>query len=90
MLVRQLYHSCSFAFIFEYDFVSLAFADFDEAHVDEGFEQELALHFIDPDGEVSNEAILSDDGDLLVFILDLLGLVLDLGEHGQSGSDFLL
>lgn len=50
MLVAEFDASGRFSAVFDGDGLFVFFADFEEAEVDEGFEQDLAFHFIDSDG----------------------------------------
>ena len=74
--------------VFDRDLLDMLLADFEEAHVDEGLEEDLALHLVDPDGEFDGDAVLADDLDDFGLVFEFLALVLDLGGGGEPGCDF--
>lgn len=74
--------------VFYGDFFDVLFADLEEAHIDEGLEEDLALHLVDPDGQVNGDAVLANDLDDLSLVFEFFALVFDLGGGGEAGGDF--
>lgn len=66
----------------------MLFAQFEEPHVDERLEQDLALCFVDPDWELHCVAFFADYFDSLGFVLQLFAFIFDFGSHGEPGCDF--
>ena len=88
VVVGELNGPGGLSVVFDGDLFDMLLADLEEAHIDEGFEENLALHLVDPDGQVDGNAVLADDLDDLGLVFEFLALVLDLGGGGEAGGDF--
>lgn len=88
MVVAEFDCANCLAVIFDGYFFLVLLAYFEEAHVNKGFEQYLAFHFVDPDREFDGESIFADDFDDFGLVFEFLAFVLDLGGGGKSGGDF--
>lgn len=57
----------------------MLFSYFEEAHIDEGFKQNLAFHFVYSDGQFDSESVLADHFDDFCLIFEFLALIFDFG-----------
>lgn len=64
------------------------FPTFDEAEVDEGFEDDLAFSFVDPDREFSYSSLIRNDLDDFCLVFELFAQVLDFSCHREARCDF--
>jgi hypothetical protein len=86
MLVTELDSTCSLAIVLDGYFLQMFLPYLQEAHIDEGFEEDLALHLIDPHWKFNCDAILADNLDDLGLIFEFLAFVFNLGRRGQTRS----
>ena len=61
--------------------------DLEEAEVNEGLKEDLALHLVYPDWQFNSESFLTDYFDDFSFVFELLAFIFDFGGGGESGGD---
>lgn len=84
MVMAKFDCTCGFSAVLDSYLLFVIFSDFQEAHIDEGLEEDLAFHFIDSDGQFDCDAVFADDFDDFCFVFKLFALIFDLRYCGES------
>lgn len=63
MIVTELYFSRSFPNVFKNNFLFVFFSTFNKTKIDERLKNDLALSFVDSDGEFCNSALITKNFD---------------------------
>lgn len=80
----ELYFSCCFTDIFEYNFFLMFFSTLDKTKINKGFKDDLTFSLINSDRELRNSALITKDFNDFSLIFEFLTMEFDFSSHRKS------